>query len=60
MSPNSNTEVLISSLTAISEPPEGYKLTVHVAATAMQAEPAEAVESAWGATVHTNGALFAP
>ena len=60
VSPNSTTEVLISSLSAISEPPEGYHLTVHVAATAIQAEPADAIESAWGATVHTNGAVFAP
>ena len=58
--PGESTEAIISSLSILSEPPEGYKLNVHVAATAIQANPPEAVKSAWGATVHENGAIFAP
>ena len=54
------TEALINTLTLISEAPDGYKLTVHVAATAIQSEPAAAVEDAWGATLQPDGALVAP
>ena len=55
------TENLINSLIIRSEPPEdGYKLNVHVAATAIQAEPSRAVEDAWGATVSQGGSLSAP
>ena len=58
--PGEITEAIISSLSILTEPPDGYKLNVHVAATAIQANPPAAVESAWGATVHENGAIFAP
>ena len=55
-----STDAIIDSLTILSTPPEGHNLNVHVAATAIQAEPAGAVEDAWGATVQENGALTAP
>ena len=54
------TEALINSLVIISEPPEGYSLNVHVAATAIQAEPSRAVENAWGATVQADSSILAP
>ena len=60
LNPGDSTEPLISSLTVLTEHPDGYKLNVHVAATAIQATPPEAVEEAWGATVHENGTIFAP
>lgn len=61
LQPGDSSEILIENLSILKEPPEeGYKLSVHVAATAIQAEPAAAVEEAWGATVHTNGSIFAP
>lgn len=37
--------------------PEGYKLSVQIVASAIQAQPAEAVSSAWGATI-SNGQLI--
>lgn len=39
--------------------PEGYALSVEILAEAIQAEPAAAVQEAWGMTVGTNGALSA-
>jgi hypothetical protein len=53
------TEVLVSGFTRISQPPQGYTLTVQINATAIQAEPAEAVTSAWGVTVLENGNISA-
>ena len=53
------TETLINSLSLLSEAPEGHRLVVHVAATAIQAEPASAVEGLWGVTI-ADGALIAP
>lgn len=49
------TEVLLSGFTRIAQPPQGYTLTVQINATAIQAEPAEAVVSSWGVTVLENG-----
>lgn len=46
-------------LTANSAAPEGYALSVEILAEAIQAEPAAAVQEAWGVTVGTNGALSA-
>ena len=58
ISPNAATDILIerASLSPNAEAPEGYVLSVQIIASAIQAQPAEAVYSAWGATV-TNGRL---
>ena len=49
------TDVLVSGFTRIAQPPQGYTLTVQINATAIQANPVEAVTSAWGITVLENG-----
>ena len=52
-------ETFIKELTVLKKPPEeGHRLTVHVAATAIQAEPQRAVENAWGVTVGEGGRLI--
>lgn len=38
-------------------PPSGYHLSVEIVAEAIQAEPAAAVEEAWGVTVADNGTI---
>ncbi len=53
-------DIFITSVTPIGTAPDGYTLKVHVAATAIQSEPASAVEGAWGVTVQQNGGLVAP
>ena len=58
--PGEGTDLLISSIAPITEGPEGYSLSVHIAATAIQAEPAAAVSEAWGATVLNGGGLTPP
>lgn len=50
-----STDVLVSGFTRIAQPPQGYTLTVQINATAIQANPVEAVTSAWGITVLENG-----
>ncbi|MBQ7879742.1 MAG: hypothetical protein IJ317_03735, partial [Clostridia bacterium] len=57
---SSSTETLIGALAQVSEAPSGYKLTVQVFASAIQAEPSRAVEETWGVTVSTDGSLIAP
>lgn len=57
---NETTDILIRSLTLIGEAPDGYGLAVHVSATAIQAEPVEAIQGVWGAAVQSNGNLVAP
>lgn len=47
VSPDELTGKLIQTATAASAP-EGYRLNLQILATAIQAEPAEAVEQAWG------------
>lgn len=54
------TETFILSIFPVGEAPDGYSLAVHVAATAIQAEPANAANEAWGATVQNNGQLTPP
>ena len=54
------TQILISSISPLVEGPEGYSLSVHVASTAIQSQPASAVNEAWGATVQDNGTLTPP
>ena len=50
VSPGETTDLLLKSLTP-GTAPEGYRLQVQILATAIQAEPVAAVESAWGADV---------
>lgn len=57
---NDATAVLINSITTTADAPDGYSLSVHIAATAIQASPARAVEEAWGVTVHSNGNITPP
>ena len=52
-----STDILISSISKTADGPEGYSLSVHVAATAIQSEPATAVEEAWKVTVQSNEKL---
>ena len=54
------TENLINSISSLGTAPEGYSLTVHIAATAIQAEPFEAVSQAFGVTVNGDGSLTVP
>ena len=54
------TDILIRSITLLTEAPEGYGLSVHVSATAIQTHPAEAIGEVWGAAVESNGNLIAP
>ena len=60
VSANTSTEVLISAITLIGTAPTDYKLSVHVAATAIQAEPIKAVTNAWNVQIQSNGTLIAP
>ena len=60
VAPTSATEMLIDTISVTGDAPKGYKLAVHVAATAIQAEPAGVIAETWGATVQTNGTIIAP
>ena len=55
--PLGETGVLISSCTEENSAPEGYKLSVEILASAIQAEPTDAVEEAWHVTVATDGTI---
>lgn len=60
VSAGDTTAILLDKVILKGEAPEGYSLTVHVAATAIQAEPAAAVTEAWGVQLNSNGSLIAP
>ena len=52
------TPILLRSIYPVSEQaPEGYILSVQIVASAIQADPAEAVTSAWKATVNSDGTI---
>ena len=55
-----STGVLIESISLKGTAPSGYSLNVHVAATAIQSNPASAVSGAWGVQVISNGSLLVP
>lgn len=55
-----STAALIGEMTQILEAPTGYKLTVQVFASAIQAQPSRAVEETWGVTVSSDGLIVAP
>lgn len=59
VTPENSTNNLIGTCTPNSAAPAGYALSVEILAEAIQAEPAAAVQEAWGVTVGTNGALSA-
>lgn len=44
-------EVFIKDVTRLAEAPEGYKLSVEILSTGLQATPAEVVERTWGVTL---------
>ncbi len=50
IAPNASTSNLINSCKAVSDAPDGYKLSVRVLASAIQSSPASVVEEAWGVT----------
>ena len=58
--PSEVTDIFISSISPSATAPNGYKLSVQIVATAIQSEPAEAVNEAWGATVQGTNGLVAP
>ena len=60
VSPEEVTDLLIGAISPLGTPPEGYTLTVHIAATAIQSDPPRAIEEAWGATVTNTGTLTPP
>ena len=60
VSAGDTTAILLDKVILTGEAPEGYSLTVHVAATAIQAEPAAAVTEAWGVQIRSDGRLIAP
>ena len=53
------TPILVSAIAPVEgRAPEGYVLSVQIVASAIQAEPAEAVSAAWsGVTVHDDGTI---
>lgn len=60
VSAGQSTDYLISSVNQISDGPEGYHLSVHIAATAIQSTPYNVVNEAWGAVVQSNGEITPP
>jgi hypothetical protein len=52
------TDVLISEFSETSEAPEGYVLSISIIASAVQAEPKNAVTELWGISVLDNGNLL--
>ena len=59
VSPNQSTPVLLNTASPVEgKAPEGYVLSVQIIASAIQAEPAEAITSAWkNVTVNTDGSI---
>lgn len=57
VAPEEETRVLIYQLTPKGEAPDGYSLSVEIVATAIQANPTDAVANEWGATVNSNGTI---
>ena len=54
------TEILVASVDVLSDAPDGYTLSVRIAASAIQAEPQAAVEALWGVSVLDNGSILVP
>lgn len=51
VAPDANTQPLVTSITPLGEPPEGYSLSVEFLATAIQSTPGSVVEDEWGVTL---------
>lgn len=58
ITPGASTEILISSLKMQNTAPDGYTLSVQIAASALQSTPKQTVENLWNVTVLDNGNLF--
>lgn len=59
LEPDSSTSNLINTCTFLTEK-DGYHLSVDILASAFQAQPPEAVESAWHVTIDSDGTLIPP
>ena len=57
LAPGASTDALISSLTSEPTAPDGYTLSVQIAASALQSTPKETVEKLWHVTVLDTGSL---
>lgn len=59
VAPNQSTGVLLTECKVKDDatPPDGYHLSVEILASAIQSQPATAVQEAWGMTVDSNGNL---
>lgn len=59
VAPGASTPILLSAISPIAgQAPEGYRLSVQIVASAIQADPAEAVTAVWsGVTVQENGTI---
>lgn len=56
--PGESTGILLTDCEPVKgKAPEGYKLSVEILSSAIQAEPTNAVEDAWGVTVKEDGTL---
>ncbi len=57
--PRESTDILLTDCKPVEgkEAPEGYKLSVEILSSAIQAEPTNAVYDAWGVTVKEDGTL---
>lgn len=56
--PNATTGILLTNCKPVEgKAPEGYHLSVEILASAIQSEPASAVQEAWNVTVNTDGTL---
>lgn len=61
VAPDDSTKVLIEECKVIDTAiPEGYKLSLNVISSAIQADPTDAVQSAWGATVDNTTKVLTP
>ena len=57
VSPEDETKMLIYEVRPKGEAPDGYSLSVEIAATAIQAEPASVITDEWGVEVNADGTL---
>lgn len=58
VAPGNTTTPIIQTVKTLKDGPEGHKLSFHISATAIQSEPARAVESVWGVTIMSTGAIM--
>lgn len=58
IAPDATTDMLFDSISSDDTVPEGFALSVEIVASAIQAEPTNAVQEAWGVTI-ANGSVTA-